>query len=71
MAPAKKKEMTEIYLIHYNGLGPEKVEKKWIVPLPDAYIVKVAYPKFKKRNYQIARGITTLNNLTSGISYES
>ena len=71
MAPTKKKEMAEIYFVHYNGLGPEKVEKKWIIPLPDAYIVKVAYPKFKKRYYKIARGIATLNNLTSGVSYES
>ena len=71
MAPAKKKEMAEIYLIHYNGLGPEKVEKRWVVPFPDGYIVKIAYPKFKKKYYQIARSITTLKNLTSGVSYES
>ncbi|MBT8373791.1 MAG: hypothetical protein KJN80_02650, partial [Deltaproteobacteria bacterium] len=53
MPPAKKKEMAEIYLIHYNGLGPEKVEKRWIVPFPDGYVVKIAYPKFKKKYYQI------------------
>jgi hypothetical protein len=70
MDPAQKKDMAEIYLIHYNGLGPEKVEKRWVVPLPDAYIVKVAYPKFQKRYYQIVRGVTTLNNLRSGVSYE-
>ena len=62
--------MAEIYLIHYNGLGPEKVEKRWVVPLPDAYIVKVAYPKFMKRNYQIVRSVTTLKNITSGLSYQ-
>ena len=70
MAPAEKKEMAEIYLIHYNGLGPEKVEKRWVVPLPDGYLVKVAYPKFKKRFYQIVRSVTTLKNLTSGVTYE-
>ena len=70
MAPAEKKEMAEIYLIHYNGLGPEKVEKRWVVPLPDGYLVKVAFPKFKKRYYQIVRGVITLKNLTSGVSYE-
>ncbi len=69
-APAEKKEMAEIYLIHYNGLGPKKVEKRWVVPLPDGYLVKVAYPKFKKRYYEIVRGVTTLKNLTSGVSYE-
>ncbi|MDY6791574.1 MAG: hypothetical protein SWH54_09920 [Thermodesulfobacteriota bacterium] len=70
MPPAQKREMAEIYLIHYNGLGPEKVERRWVVPLPDAYVVKIAYPKFKKRNYQIVRGVTTLKNITSGMSYE-
>ena len=70
IAPTEKKEMAEIYLIHYNGLGPEKVEKRWVVPLPDGYIVKVAYPKFKEKYYQIVRGVTTLKNLTSGVSYE-
>jgi len=70
IAPAKKKAMAEIYLIHYNGLGPEKVENRWIVPLPDGYIVKIAHPKFKKRYYQIVRSVTTLKNLTSGVSYE-
>ena len=70
MSPAKKKAMAEIYFIHYNGLGPEKVEKRWVVPLPDGYLVKVAYPKFKKRYYQIVRGVITLKNLTSGVSYE-
>jgi hypothetical protein len=69
-APAKKKAMAEIYLIHYNGLGPEKFEKRWVVPLPDGYLVKVAYPKFKEIHYQIVRGVTTLKNLKSGVSYE-
>jgi hypothetical protein len=68
--PTEKKEMAEIYLIHYNGLGPEKVEKRWVAPLPDGYIVKVAYPKFQKRYYRIVRAVTTLKNLTSGVSYE-
>jgi len=70
MSPAKKKAMAEMYLIHYNGLGPEKFEKRWVVPLPDGYLVKVAYPKFKERHYQIVRGVTTLKNLKSGVSYK-
>ncbi len=45
-------------------------QQLWITG-QDAYIVKVAYPKFEKRNYQIVRGIATLNSLTSGVSYES
>jgi uncharacterized protein len=70
MTPAEKKEMAEIYFIHYNGLGPEKVEKRWLAPLPDGYVVKVAYPKFKRRHYQVVRGVATLKNLATGASYE-
>ncbi len=69
MSPAEKREIAEIYCIHYNGLGPAKMEKRWVVPLPDGYVVKVAFPEFKKRYYQITRGVITLKSLTSGSSY--
>lgn len=70
MAPAKKREMAEIYCIHYNGPGAEKAEKRWIVPLPDGYVVKIAYPKFNKKYFQIARGVINLKSLSSGSSYQ-
>jgi hypothetical protein len=67
--PTEKKNMAEVYFLHYNGLGPEKVEKNWTVPMPDAYAAKIAYPGFEKRSYQISRGEITLKSLTSGSSY--
>jgi hypothetical protein len=66
---ADKMEMAEIFFIHYNGLGPEKVEKHLLVPMPDKFIVKIAYPVFRKRSYRISHGEITLRNWGSGRSY--
>lgn len=71
MDPAEKQNKAEIYFIHYNGLGPEKVENKWTIPMPDAYVATVAYPSFEKRTYRISRGEITLNSLESGSSHRS
>ncbi len=67
--PAEKAKMAEIYVIHHNGLGPEKVENTWTVPMPDAYVATVAYPSFEKRNYQISHGEITLNSTGSGTAH--
>lgn len=69
VSPATKKEMAETYFIHYNGLGPEKVEEHFYVPMPDRYIARIAYPRFEKKSYRIARGEIYLRNLASGCSY--
>jgi len=66
---ARKKEMAEVFFIHYNGLAPEKGEKYFLVPMPDGFVVKIAYPKFVKRSYRISHGEITLTNLGSGRSY--
>ncbi len=64
-----KRNLAEILVIHYNGLGPEKVEGRWVVPMPDGFIVKVAYPKFEQRNYEITHSIVRLQHLDSGKTY--
>ena len=66
---ATKKQMAEVYFVHYNGLAPEKVEKRFLVPMPDGFVIKIAYPKFVKRSYRISHGEITLTNLGSGRSY--
>lgn len=70
MDPAQKKNMAEVYCIHYNGVGPEKVEKRWIVPMPDGYIAKIAYPEFQKKNYQIHHGDVFLRHVATGDAYQ-
>jgi hypothetical protein len=68
--PVKKREMAEVYCLHYNGKGPQKVEKSWIVPMPDGYLAKVAYPEFQVRYYQISHGEVFLRNVETGHAYQ-
>ena len=64
-----KKDMAEVYFIHYNGPGPEKVEEYFLVPMPDGYIMKMAYPGFVKKSYGIRGSKILLENLSSRRSY--
>jgi hypothetical protein len=66
---ADRETLAEIYFIHYNGLGPEKVEKAWLIPMPDGYIAKIAYPQFEERSYQISYGEITLRGVGSDWFY--
>lgn len=68
---AEKEQNAEIYIIHYNGLGPEKVEQDFLIPMPDGYIMKFAYPAFQKRGYQIAKGDILLRNNESNKTFAS
>ncbi len=57
------KEKAEIYFVHYNGLSPAKVEDKIVLPpLPDGYIVKIAFPKYKDRSFRVASSSITLSD---------
>ena len=66
MNPAVKQNMAEVYFIQYNGMGAEKTEKFWIVPMPDGYIAKIAYPVFEKRSYEISHAVVTLKRSGPG-----
>ncbi len=67
--PIEKKSLAEIFFIHYNGLGPVKVETFFPVPMPDNYVAKIAYPEFKKRRYRISKSRIYLENLSISRSY--
>lgn len=64
-----KRTMAEVFVIHYNGLCPEKVEEHFLVTMPDGYVMKIAYPRFVKRSYGISHGKATLRSLKTGRSY--
>jgi hypothetical protein len=71
MKAGTKRQMAEVFVIHYNGLEPEKVENHFLVPMPDGYVMKIAYPKFVKKGYGISHGEVTLRNLKTGKSYSA
>ena len=63
---SEKRGMAEVFFIHYNGIGPEKVEDSFAIPLPDGYVMKMAYPLFVKKNFQISHAEVTLRNKQGG-----
>jgi hypothetical protein len=71
MTPADKKEMAEIFVIFYNGMGPEKREAFFLVPVPSGYVIKIAYPRFEKKSFRISTGKVTFVNSESGRPYRS
>ena len=67
--PEVKKNTVEIIVIHYNGLGPEKAESSWAVPMPDGYLLTVAYPVFRHQHYLVTRGVVHLKHIDTGRTY--
>ncbi|MBW2059134.1 MAG: hypothetical protein JRJ26_16730 [Deltaproteobacteria bacterium] len=59
----------EVYFVHYNGQGPEKVEQHWFVPMSDGYVIKIAYPRFERRPRTISRAEIDLINPASESSF--
>jgi len=49
----EKNKKAEVYLLQYNGLSPIKIEDSLSVPTLDGHIVKVAFPKYRKRPYAV------------------
>lgn len=62
-------DSAEIFFLHYNGPGPQKIETFCSVPMPDGYVVKIAHPRFVVRDYAIAGSRLRLRNLDSGREY--
>jgi hypothetical protein len=60
--------MAEVFFVHYNGIGPEKVEDSFAIPMPDGYIMKMAYPRFVEKNFQISHAQVTLKGQQEGPS---
>jgi hypothetical protein len=56
-------DKAQVNFILYNGRGAEKVERNFMAPMPDRYVVKLAYPEFIKRDFQIKGARITLNEI--------
>lgn len=47
----EKAQKAEVYLIQYNGFSPIKVEDILPIPLPDGYIIQLAFPRYESIPY--------------------
>ena len=69
--PEDKRDLAEIFVVHYNGIGPSKMERQWHVPMPDGYVVSIAYPVFEERLYRISYGLVRLRPVEGDRYFES
>jgi hypothetical protein len=61
-----KRQKGEIYFIHYNGKSPEKVEGAIVAPMPDGYVMKIAFPQYRLRPYHVRSSVIKVTNLDTG-----
>ena len=66
----RRAQKAEVYLIQYNGLLPSKTETTIPIPLPDGYIVSLAFSQYKKREPLIQRSRFEAKN-SQGASFEA
>lgn len=60
-----------VYFIQYNGKGAEKVERSIFVPMPDKYMVKLAYPEFIRPAYNVTGVQISLTNMGNKKLYQT
>jgi hypothetical protein len=53
----QREKEAEVYVIHYNGKAPVKVEETIIVPLPDGHVIKIAFPRYEERPRNICSSV--------------
>ncbi|MFH0790391.1 MAG: hypothetical protein V2A64_02050 [Candidatus Omnitrophota bacterium] len=58
----EKAGKAEVFLIQYNGFSPVKEECVFPIPLPDGYIVQLAFPRYKLVPYAARAAMFTAKN---------
>ncbi len=65
-AISDRHRQSELYFLHYNGKSPEKIEGAIWAPMPDGYIMKIAFPQYRLRPYAVAMSTIKVTAATSG-----
>ncbi|MFC1858143.1 COG3014 family protein [Thermodesulfobacteriota bacterium] len=65
---SEKQEKGELYFLHYNGKSPEKVEHAIWARMPDGYIMKIAFPKYRSRPFRIRSSMVKVTNVRTGMT---
>lgn len=67
----EKNTMAEVYLIQYNGLVPIKLQNNYLIPLPDGYVTKFAFPVYYERQYDIQTSRLNARNDELGKTFQA
>ena len=60
----ERSKKAEVYVIHYNGKAPVKVEEAIMVPMPDRHIIKIAFPRYQERPGSVSSSIICASGTT-------
>ena len=61
----------EVYVIHYNGKAPIKVEEAIMIPMLDRHIIKIAFPRYEERLGNISSSVIHASGTTGQPVYRS
>ena len=53
---AERKEKAEVFGLHFNGRAPVKEPATIVFPMPDGFLLKLAFPTYKKVDKRIVGG---------------
>ena len=67
----ERSKKAEVYVIHYNGKAPIKVEEAITIPMPDRHIIKIAVPRYKERPGSIYSSVIYASGTTGQPVYRS
>jgi hypothetical protein len=67
----ERSKKAEVYVIHYNGKAPIKVEEAIMIPMPDHHIMKIAFPRYEERTGNISSSVIHASGTTGQPLYRS
>jgi len=68
---AERRELAEVYCLHFNGRAPVKMEEQIFLPLTGGYIAKVAFPRYQRILEQISKARLHASSLEDDREYQS
>jgi len=61
LEPELKREQGELYFVHYAGRAPDKVEDAIMAHMPDGYLLRIAFPRYRRRSYLVTGSRVVVN----------
>ncbi len=49
----RRRQVAQLYFVHFAGRGPIKVESSINAVMPDGYLLRIAFPAYRKRSYLV------------------
>lgn len=67
----ERRKEAEVYVIHYNGKAPVKVEEAIVLPMPDGHVIKIAFPRYEERPCDIYSSVICASGAAGKPTYRS